>query len=101
MSTIVNVVFDRTRDYELIAHPGTSREAANQWLNAQWEALECEPSNPLGKVLVLDKILNIARYGGEQRFTEPGAWTQAYADAVAAVLERPVVRVDVAERVVG
>jgi hypothetical protein len=101
MSSIVVVVFDRSRDYELIAHAGTSREEANRWLDAQWEALECEPSNPMGKVLVLDRILGIAHYAGEKRFATPSEWSKQYADAVATVLGRPVVRVDIADRVVG
>lgn len=101
MSSIVSVVFDRTREYELIAHAGSSREEATRWLDAQWDALECEPSNPMGKVLVLDKILSIARYGGEKRFAAGGEWTQQYANAVITVLERPAVRVDVADRIVG
>lgn len=101
MSSIVCVVFDRNREYELIAHAGPSREEATRWLDAQWEELECEPTNPMGKVLILDKILGIARYGGEKRFEQPGDWTKRYADAVATVLARPVVRVDVSEGVVG
>lgn len=101
MSSIVCVVFDRSRDYELIAHAGASREEAHRWLDAQWEELECEPSNPMGKVLVLDKILGIARFAGEKRFSAGGAWPQLYADAVATVLERPVVKIDIAERIVG
>lgn len=101
MSSIVTVVFDRSRDYELIAHAGLSREDANRWLDAQWEALECEPTNPMGKVLVLDRILGIAHYAGEKRFASPSEWTQQYANAVAAVLDRPSVRVDIADRVVG
>jgi hypothetical protein len=101
MSTIVNVVFDRNRDYELIAHGKLSREEANRWLNDQWEALECEATNPMGKVLVLDRILGIAYYAGEKRFAEHSEWTQQYAEAVAAVLVRPAVRVDVADRIVG
>lgn len=101
MSSIVKVIFDHNIDFELIAHAGTSREEANRWLDSQWEALECEPSNPMGKVLVLDKVLCIAKYAGEKRFAEPGEWSQRYADAVATVLERPVVCVDVAEHRVG
>jgi hypothetical protein len=101
MSSIVSVVFERNREYELIAHAGPSREEASRWLDEQWEALECEPSNPMGKVLVLDKILCVAKYGGEKRFAEGGDWAKRYADVVATVLERPVVRVDVADRVVG
>lgn len=101
MSSIVSVVFDRVHEYELIAHAGMSRDAANQWLNAQWEELECESTNPMGKVLVLDKILGIAEYGGENRFAKPGEWASHYANAVAAVLQRPAVRVDVADHMIG
>ena len=101
MSSIVNVVFDRHREYELIAHASPTREAANRWLDEEWEALECEPTNPMGKVLVLDRILGIALYAGEKRFATPSEWTQRYADAVATVLARPAVRVDVANRIVG
>jgi len=101
MSSIVVVVFDRSRDYELIAHAGTSREEANRWLNDQWEALECEPTNPMGKVLVLDRILGIAHYAGEKRFATQSEWTRQYADAVATVMGRPAVRIDVADQIVG
>jgi hypothetical protein len=101
MSSIVCVVFDRNREYELIAHAGKDRTAAGRWLDEQWQALECEPTNPMGKTLVLDKILGIAQYAGEKRFAEPGDWARDYAEAVACVLDRPAVRVDVADRVVG
>lgn len=101
MSSIVNVVFERNREYELIAHGPLSREEANRWLDAQWQALECEPANPMGKVLVLDKILGVAQYAGEQRFAEAGEWARTFANAVIGVMERPVVRVDVADRRVG
>jgi len=101
MSNIVNVVFDHHRDYEFIVHETVSREEANRWMDAQWEALDCEPTNPMGKVLVLDKILGVAKYAGEKRFAEPGEWAQAYARAVTSLLQRPAVRIDVAASVVG
>lgn len=101
MSSIVSVVFDDNQEYEIIATPLSSREEANRWLNDQWEALECEPSNPMGKVLVLDKVLSVARYGSEKRFAAADAWAHQYANVVATLLDRPVVRVDVANRVVG
>jgi hypothetical protein len=101
MSNIVVVVFDRSREYEIIAHGGMAREEAQRWLDAQWEAFECEPVNPMGKVLVLDRILGVAQYAGEKRFATPDGWARQYADAVAAVMGRPAVRVDVADRIVG
>ena len=100
MSNIVNIVFGSTREYSLIARDAWSRDQANDWFDDQWEALECEASNPTGKVLMFDKIVSIARYGGEKRFTEPGDWAQGYANAVAGALGRPVVRIDVSERTV-
>ena len=101
MSSIVSVVFDDIRDYEIIATPLPSRAEANDWLDQQWLDLECEPSNPMGKVLVLDKVLAIARYGGEKRFEQAGEWAHAYANAVATVLDRGAVRIDIAKHVVG
>jgi hypothetical protein len=101
MSTIVNVVLDRQREFELIGHPLPSRETAVRWLDGQWDALGCETANPMGKVLLLDKILCVARYAGERRLAGEDAWSRDYADAVATLLERPVVRIDVADNVVG
>jgi len=101
MSNIVIVVFDRSRAYEIVAHGGLSREEANLWLDTQWEELECEQVSPIGKVLVVDRILGVALYAGEKRFAAQDAWAQHYANAVAAVMGRPAVRVDVADRVVG
>ena len=34
--------------------------------------ISSEPSNPVGKVLIIDKILSVARYGGEARFADGG-----------------------------
>lgn len=101
MSSIVSVVFERNREYELIAHAGPSREDANRWLDEQWEALECEPSNPMGKVLVLDMILSVAKYGGESRFEQGSEWAKKFALMSAAALDRQAMRVDVAAFVVG
>jgi hypothetical protein len=101
MSTIINVIFDRQHEIELIGHPLPSRDEASRWLDEQWLALECETSNPMGKVLLLDKILSLARYAGERRFAEAGDWAREYADAVATLLGRPSVRIDVADSIVG
>ena len=55
----------------------------------------------VGKVLVLDVILNVAKYGGEQRFAQGGEWARRFASCVAVALDRPVVRIDVPGFVVG
>ena len=68
------VSFGRERQYEFkFSHTELavgSPEEARRWFDKEFADLECEPSNPMGKVLIIDKILNVARYGGEQRFIE-------------------------------
>ena len=59
------------------------------------------PDQPDGQGLILDVILNVAKYGGEQRFAQGGAWARQFASCVAVALDRPVVRIDVPGFVVG
>lgn len=104
MLYIVTVSFARDREYEFKFQDSTampSRGAAQQWLDQEWSDLDCAPSNPMGKVLTLDKLLSIAKYAGEKRFADGGQWAQDYARAAIAALGRDTVRVDVAEHVVG
>jgi hypothetical protein len=105
MSYTVTVVFGGNREYEFALHEaevaGTTKEQARGWLVKEFEELECTPSNPMGKVLVLDMVLNVAKYGGESRFEQASDWAKKFALVTAAALDRPVVRVDVAAFVVG
>lgn len=105
MSYIIIVSFDPNKEYEIMLHDndiqGMDKEQARAWLAKEFEEMECVPSNPMGKVLLLDMILNVARYGGEERFEEHGEWARHYAIAIAVVLERPVIKVDVNNFVVG
>ena len=104
MTTTVTVAFARDRDYEFKLHEGDvlpTRDAAQQWLERQWLELECTTDNPVGKILALDRILSVARYGGEKRFAENSDWAKEFAKAVTVILARNAIRVDVGERVVG
>ncbi|MQY50899.1 hypothetical protein HCX48_12735 [Rhodocyclus tenuis] len=101
----VTVAFGENRDYvfrfaESELNDG-SPEEARRWFDREFADLECEPSNPVGKVLIIDKILNVARYGGEQHFIEADAWALRFARSAALVLAREHVRVDVAAFNIG
>ncbi len=105
MRGTVTVSFAPEREYELRVagndkNPLT-REEADLWLSQQWEELDCTPRSLVGKVLTVDKILQVAQEGGETRFAKAGSWAERYAKAVVAVLDRDTVRVDVAENTVG
>lgn len=101
----LTVVFRADREYEFNVHAedlnSLSKDAAREWLQNEFDALECTPSNPVGKVLILDVILNVAKYGGEQRFAQGGEWARKFAASVAVVLDRPAVRIDIPGFVVG
>ena len=105
MSYTVTVVFGGDREYEFALHDAevatTTKDQARSWLASEFEDLECTPSNPMGKVLVLDMILNVAKYGGEQHFRDESDWARRFAVMTAAALDRPVIRVDVAGFMVG
>ncbi len=105
MSSQIVVAFARGSEYTFhvsdqeIAPCG--RDEANAWLDREWIDLDCIPTNPVGKILLLDKILCVAKYAGERQFTSNAEWANRYARAVAAVLDRPLIRVDVGEHQVG
>ena len=105
MSHHVIVAFGENREYEFAISAaeaaGVERDQARAWLAKEFEALECTPSNPMGKVLVLDMVLNVAKYGGETRFSEGGEWARNFAIMTAAALNRTAIRVDVAGFTVG
>jgi hypothetical protein len=105
MRGTVIVSFARDRDYELRITAGDkplpSAQEGELWLSQQFEEFGCTPRSMVGKVLALDKVLEVARAAGEKHFTGDIAWAEQYARAVLATLKREVVRVDVAGNTVG
>ena len=101
----VTVAFRADREFEFHVHAddvaGLDPTSAREWLHEEFDELECTPSNPVGKVLVLDVILNVAKYGGESRFEQGTEWAKKFAVVTAAALDRPALRVDVSSFVVG
>ena len=101
----VIVSFGRNREYELRITAGDkplpTTQEGEQWLAQQFEELGCTPRSLVGKILILDKVLEVARDAGEKRFAGDIAWAEAYARAVLAILNRTSVRVDVAGDTVG
>lgn len=105
MSYTVIVAFGKGKEYEFKfpqADLGSqTAEEARRWFDKEFVSLECEPSNPVGKVLIIDKVLNVAKYGSESRFAEDGGWAKDFARNAALALGRDTVRVDVADFIIG
>jgi hypothetical protein len=74
------------------AAPMNSVEARD-WLDAQFVELGCEPLRASGKLLLVDKVLVVARDAGA-RLLNDADWGGQFARAARAVLDRPVVRID-------
>ncbi len=105
MRGTVIVSFARGREYELRITAGDkplpTAQEGELWLSQQFEELGCTPRSLVGKVLALDRILEVAREASEKRFRGDIAWAEQYARAVLATLNRPSVRVDVEAGTVG
>jgi hypothetical protein len=102
---LVTVSFGKDREYEFrfssTRAAAKSSDEARKWFEREFVALECDLPTPIGKVLMADRILSVAKYAGEQRFKEDRAWAEQFAKNAAAALDRDAVRVDVANYTLG
>jgi hypothetical protein len=81
--------------------PAMAPADARAWLDGQFKAMGCEPPvRPTGKVLSADKVMVVAEAAGPSKFAD-GAWAQEFGRAVSAMLNKPVVHVDVAAMTVS
>lgn len=97
MSASVRLSFGPT---EVICHPPEgaapdSVENARRWLDDQFTAYDCEPLNPLGKVLTKDKLIVLAEAIGVRGFEADERLRQDFARAATAVLGSSSVHIDV------
>lgn len=91
---IINLPAGQELHIDLDALQPMSNEEGRRWLDAQFTALDCEPLRPSGKVLLADKVVVVAR-AGHKLLQSDAVWRQEFGRATAAVLSRPVVRVDI------
>ena len=78
-----------------------SADQARQWFDREFIALECDVPSPIGKVLIADRVLSVAKYAGAQRFRDQREWAHQYATNAAVMLGRDLVKVDVPNYTVG
>jgi len=93
---------DRHFEFRLTADDvaAITREQARQWFDRQFEELECDIPAPMGKVLLVDRILSVARYAGEPRFRDAD-WAAQFARNAAVMTGREVLRVDVEKNAIS
>lgn len=101
----VIVAFGKDREYDFKFSSGDlagrNVDEARQWFDHEFNALGCEVATPTGKILIIDRILSVARYAGEDRFRDQEAWAEQFAKYAALILARDLIRVDVANYSIG
>lgn len=96
MQRVVRVIIGADQDFrfELSHEHIMANDAARQWLDEQFVALDCEPLRPSGKLLMVDKVLVVAQEGGAKLLADP-VWGLDFAKAASAALGKPVVTIDI------
>ncbi|HEY1132153.1 MAG TPA: hypothetical protein VGF12_22290 [Roseateles sp.] len=69
-------------------------DAARRWLDEAFVRLGCEPLRGSGKVLLADKLIQVAAAAGPAGFADQ-AWALDYARAAAGALSKALIKVDV------
>ena len=97
MRNEVRVLINEQQEFkfDLDGQPALPHEAARAWLDQQFVELDCEPLRASGKVLLADKVLVVAQAAGARLLSE-AAWGAAFARATHAVLDKPVIVIDLA-----
>lgn len=72
--------------------------SARALIGEAFEAAGLETSNPVGKILLVDQILLLAREQKESRWSAPDTQTKLFLAAVLAALGRPTVTIDLANQ---
>ncbi len=104
MRSIVTIIFNERQSLEYVVdidHTPEAQSMAQEWLEATWVRLECEPLRHSGKVLLLDKVLGVADSLGYATFVQHEDRAREFAEQVAIALGRPVIKIDLPGLTVG
>ena len=102
MHSRITVLFDGAAPIELQLDGAEvlGLDAARRWLDEQFVRLECEPLRGSGKVLLADKLIQVAAGAGPAGFAD-AAWALDYARAASGALSKALIKVDVARQAVS
>ncbi len=80
---------------------GWDARKAQDWLGQEFEKAGCVPTNPVGKLLLADKILCLAKTQDEAAYAAPSGWTADLLRAAAAAIGRPLLTIDLGSHSLG
>lgn len=97
----VIVLFGKGVQFEFRPANDAQPDEARRWFEHEFKLLGCDVSTPTGKILAVDRILSVAKYAGEARFSGQQTWAEQFAKHTATLLGKELIRVDVAHYCIG
>lgn len=105
MACHVTIVTGKGERYEFELHDADlaamDARKAQEWLGQEFEAAGCVPTNPVGKLLLADKILCLAKTQKESAYAGPTPWVNSFVRAAAAAIGRSVLTIDLGSHSLG
>lgn len=105
MGSHVTIVAASGERFEFELHDadlaGLNARQAQEWLGQEFEAAGCVPTNPVGKLLLADKILCLAKTQNETAWAEPTPWAKQFVRAAVASIGRNVLTIDLGNHSLG
>ena len=80
---------------------GMDASKAREWLGQEFESAGCVPTNPVGKLLLADKIICLAKTQKDAAYAAPTPWVQTFVRAAAAAIDRAVLTIDLGNHSLG
>jgi hypothetical protein len=105
MSCHITVILGNGHSHDFALHDaelGMDVHQAQDWLGQEFEAAGCTPTNPVGKLLLADKILCLAKTQPPEAYAQPTPWVKEFLRAAACALGgRPLLTIDLARHALG
>ena len=79
--------------FDLAGAEPMGHEAGRRWLDDQFTALDCEPLRASGKVLIVDKVVSVAKGAGPELLGN-AEWLAQFAKASIGAVGRPTIVVN-------
>ncbi len=105
MGCHVTIVTTKGERHEFELHDadliGMDARKAQEWLGHEFESAGCVPTNPVGKLLLADKILCPAKTQKDAAYANPSPWVKSFVRAAAAAIDRSVLTIDLGNHSLG
>ena len=95
MRNEVRVLLDDGQEFvaDFDSAEAMSNEDGRRWLDQEFIRMDCEPLRASGKVLIVDKVVVVAKAGGAELLGD-AAWLAQFARASVGAVGRPTVVVN-------